>query len=245
MRISLLLLYLLACPAAIAGENTPPKRNLNPTIDPMLIAAGFLDSHPDLRHRTRGLEEYGDRNFAKAFDEFRRAGWYSDKPSQAIVGEMYWIGLGTVKDRALAYIWMELAAERGYLSFVEKRRMYWQHLDEDERARVQKDAPSLRAEYADEAAEPRLQAALRRERRQMTGSRVGSMANPVQIVVPGVGTIDSSQYYDPKYWEPRLYRQWQDSIWTSLRIGRVSVGEVEQVGDAPSTPPPQNEDQTD
>ena len=51
----------------------------------------------------------------------------------------------------------------------------------------------------------------------------------MQIAVPGVGSIDGSQFYDPKYWDPDLYRAWHNSIWTDLKIGRVNVGDVEQV----------------
>jgi len=223
-----LLLPILMLAIATAFPALGQKRG-DPTIDPMLVAAGFLDSHPDLRFRSRGLEEYGQRNHAAALEEFKRAAWYSDKPSQAIVGEMLWIGLGLPKDRALAYVWMDLAAERGYRSFARKREAYWQQLDEEERARVLRDAPAIRAEYADAAAEPRLHAVLVRERRRATGSRLGSTVNAMQIEVPGVGVIDSTAYYHPRYWEPEQYRAWQDSIWTELRVGTVDVGDVEQV----------------
>ena len=137
----------------------------------------------------------------------------------------------------MAYVWMGLAAERGYTSFSKKRERYWSELGETERARALQEGPAIRAKYADSAAEPRLQAVLKRERNKATGTRVGSTATPMKIVVPGVGTLDSSQYYDPKYWDPKQYRVWQDSIWQELRIGQVDVGEVEQVSnDAP--PPP-------
>ncbi|WP_144409193.1 sel1 repeat family protein [Pseudoxanthomonas suwonensis] len=226
-----LLLAVLTIPTAplLAQQKA---RGGDPTIDPMLVAAGFLDSHPDLLHRSRGLDAYGKKDHEKAFNAFKRAAWYSDKPSQAIVGEMLWIGLGTEKDRALAHVWMSLAAERGYRSFSEKRDLYWQQLDETERARAESEGPAIRAEYADSVAEPRLAVVLRRELNKATGSRVGSATSPVQIVVPGVGTIDSTQYYNPRYWDPKQYREYQDSIWHDVRIGRVDVGDVEQVRDA-------------
>ncbi len=211
--------------AAKPGKDIPP----DPLSDPMLLAAGFLESHPDLRYRDLAMKEYGKQNYAKAMELFKRAGYYSDKPSQAIVGEMLWIGQGADQDRAHAYIWMELAAERDYVFFKEKRDMYWSQLDEAERARVREMAPAIRTEYADEIAEKRLASILRRERSQMTGSRVGSQANPLVIVVPGLGTIEGSRYYAPRYWDPKEYRAWNDAFWKDLRIGRVDVGEVEQV----------------
>lgn len=241
-RIQLLLLaaILLAPAGNLLAQQGDKTRRGDPTIDPILVAAGFLDSHPDLLYRSRGLDAYGEKDHPKAFKEFKRAAWYSDKASQAIVGEMLWIGLGTEKDRAQAYVWMSLAAERGYRSFSEKRDLYWQQLDEAERARAEREGPAIRAEYADAAAEPRLAVVLRRELNKASGSRVGSTTSPVQIVVPGVGTIDSSQYYNPRYWEPKQYREYQDSIWHSVRIGRVDVGSVEQIRDAPALTAPES-----
>lgn len=158
---------------------------------------------------------------------------------------MLWIGLGATQDRALAYAWMELAAERGYRSFSEKRDRYREAMTPEERARADRESPALRAEYADAAAEPRQAAAMRRERQSLSGSRLGSTATPVRIVVPGVGTLDSTEYYQAKYWEPALYREWQDSIWQEVRIGRVSVGDIEAVGKeaGSSGPAPQPEPQ--
>ncbi|TWT23216.1 sel1 repeat family protein [Luteimonas marina] len=232
---SLLVALLLLLPAAAAPGADKTKRQ-DPTIDPFMVAAGFLDGHPDLLHRSRGLDAYAEKDHPKAIQAFRRAAYYGDKPSQAILGEMLWIGWGSDVDRALAWVWMSLAAERGYTSFVEKRELYWQQLDEHERARAEREGPGIRAEYADEVTEPRLAQVLQRELRKMSGSRLGSTSSPVQIVVPGVGTIDSTQYYHPRYWDPQQYRAWQDSIWTNLRTGRVHVGDVQQVRDA-STPP--------
>lgn len=233
--ILLSLLLASACGTSLAQQSDKPRRG-DPTIDPMLVAAGFLDSHPDLLYRSRGLDAYGEKNHPKAFAEFKRAAYYSDKPSQAIVGEMLWIGLGTEKDRALAHIWMSLAAERGYTSFSTKRDFYWQELDEVERQRAQNERDGIWAEYSDAAAEPRLERILRREYRKMTGSLVGFGGNQLQIVIPGVGTIDGTQYYNKKYWDPAEYREWQDSIWMDVRIGRVTTSDLQSVrtDDAPT-----------
>ncbi|TWT20486.1 sel1 repeat family protein [Luteimonas wenzhouensis] len=231
LLLSILLLAIAVGPPAIARNRT------DPTIDPFLVAAGFLDGHPDLLHRTRGLDAYGEKDHPRAFAEFKRAAWYGDKPSQAIVGEMLWIGLGTELDRAAAYVWMELAADRGYTSFVRKRDMYWSQLQEHERDRARALGPSIRAEYGDDVTGPRLAQVFKRELRKMTGSRLGSQTSQVQVHVPGVGTMDASQYYRPEYWDPVQYRQWQDRIWTNVRIGQVSVGAVEQVREATDAGP--------
>lgn len=233
-RLLPLSLLLFAMPVGLLanGSNAPKPAQRDPTADSLVVAAGFLEGHPDLRFRQRGLDEYGKENHPQAFQLFQKAAYYSDKPSQAIVGEMLWVGLGVPKDRGLAHVWMELAAERGYRNFVEKRDLYWSLLDEMERARAQAAGPSVRAEYADSAAEPRLARALRMERGRMTGSRLGSPSAPIQIFVPGVGTLEGSRFYNPQYWDPKQYRAWNDSIWKELSFGQVNVGNVEQVGNA-------------
>jgi hypothetical protein len=51
-------------------------------------------------------------------------------------------------------------------------------------------------------------------------------------------SIDGSKFYDERYWNPDQYQQWHDSIWSKPKVGRVDVGEIEQVGSrVPSTPP--------
>lgn len=225
---------LFAVSSAVQAGKPPAPRD--PTEDSLMVAAGFLEGHPDLRLRQRGLDKYGDKNHSEAFRLFQKAAWYSDKPSQAIVGEMLWVGLGVPRDRGLAYAWMALAAERDYRSFVEKRNLYWNLLTEMERTQARASEAAIRAEYADAVAEPRLARALRQERSRMTGSRLGSLSAPLQIHVPGVGTMDGSRFYNPQYWDPKQYRAWNDAIWKDLRIGQVNVGGVEQV-DSPSPSP--------
>jgi hypothetical protein len=236
-RALLLSLALAALPVPADAQSSPKPLPKDPTADPVLIAAGFLDGHPDLRFRLAGLEAYGKKDHARAFKLFRQAGYYSDKPSQAIVGEMLWIGLGAPQDRALAAIWMELAAERGYASFLEKRDHYLAALTPAEQARMRQQRNPVRAEYGDAVAERRLERVLRRERAKMTGSRVGSLANPVQILVPGHGSIDATRFYDPQFWEPSQYRQWHDDFWMELKMGQVKVGELETVQDGQALPP--------
>jgi len=229
---------LLLAGLALTGHATNNgQKRTDPTIDPKLVAAGFLDAHPDLLYRSRGLDRYGERKYAEAFQQFQRAALYSDKPSQAILGEMLWIGLGAPRDRATAFAWMDLAAERGYRSFVAKRDLYWSELGDEERQLAEQQRAVLFAKYGDAFAEPRLEAILRRERLGLTGSRVGFTGNNVKILVPGLGMMDSTQFYDKKYWDPKEYRAWQDEIWMDVRIGRVDVGAVEQVHADQKEPP--------
>lgn len=227
-RLALFLALALLTPShAIAQQ--PARPAADPITDDTLVAGGFLEGHPDLRYRNSGLEAYSRKAFTEAIEQFKRAAWYADKPSQAVVGEMYWDGMGVAQDRALGLVWMDLAAERGYDFFSRKRDYYWNTLSEAERKRALAAARGIHREYADEAAEPRLAAALRRARGKMTGSRVGSMSSSVQIIVPGYGSIDATRFYDPQLWDPKQYREWQDTYWVDLKVGQVTVGDVERV----------------
>jgi len=204
-----------------------------PQVDPSnndsMLAGGFLEGHPDLLYRSQGLDAYQNRDFSTAIERFRKAAYYGDKASQAIVGEMLWSGVGIGADRVMALVWMDLAAERGYPRFVGTRNGYWNALTPAERQRARNLADKLFEEYGDAATEPRLARALRRERTKITGSRVGSMTSNVQIIVPGYGSMDASQFYNPKFWDPKEYRAWHDAFWKNVKDATVVVGEPEKL----------------
>ena len=196
----------------------------------ILDSAGFLAAHPDLQNRGRGWSAYNQGRYTEALTFFQRAARYADKPSQGMVGEMHWNGHGVPRDPVLAYIWMDLAAERGYEGFTILRERYWQSLDATQRADAIERGQAVYAEFGDTVAKPRIATVLRRARRQMTGSRVGMVGNlRIEIIGPGglPQSIDGSQYYAEKFWDPETYQAWQDAVWTRPRVGRVNVGEIE------------------
>jgi hypothetical protein len=222
-----LLAGLLLSSIASGARPAPP----DPTQDRLMVTAGFLNGHPDLRFRLLALEKYKAGSRADAMRFFQYASQYADKPSQAMVAEMLWNGDGTPKDRALAYAWMDLAAERGYAGFLELRERYWQQLNGDERERALQEGEAIYARYGDTAAKPRIAAVLRRERRSTTGSRTG-FTGSLRILVPGAAgpqEIDGSKFYDDRYWDPALYQAWHDSVWKKPRIASVNVGGIEQI----------------
>ncbi|SDQ86526.1 hypothetical protein SAMN05428982_2251 [Pseudoxanthomonas sp. CF385] len=220
---------LLSFPAIAqrSGGSKPPP---DPTADPVMLSAGFLSAHPDLRYRLLGLNKMEQGEHEDAFRFFQRAAYYADKPSQGMVAEMLWNGQGTQKDPVLAYVWMDLAAERGYSGFLGLRERYWKALNEADRTRAIEEGQTLYAKYGDAASQPRLARVLGREKRRMTGSRTGFTGN-LKIYVPGPGgieQIDGSKFYDERYWDPKQYQAWHDSIWMKPRVGQVTVGEIEQ-----------------
>lgn len=225
---------------SLAHAAKPPPVD-DPLADPLMITAGFLAGHPDLRYRIEGQKAYEDARLPDALAYFRRASLYADKASQAMVGEMLWKGEGTSADRAMGYVWMDLAAERGYRGFLKFREQYWGALDETERERAVHEGRAIYARYGDAVAKPRIAAVLRRALSQTTGSRLGSVG-ALKITVPGPGgvpmTIDGSKFYDPRYWDPKQYAEWHDRVWMNPRVGRVDVGETETLRGMPPRIPP-------
>lgn len=239
-RLSLSALLVLAASIAIARQAPAPP---DPTQDPLMLTGGFLTWHPDLRFRLLGMESVKQGDQEKAFQAFQRASFYGDKPAQGMVAEMYWTGQGTARDPVLAYAWMDLAAERGYRGFLGLRERYWNDLDAAQRAQAIEHGQAIYARYGDAAALPRIAAQLRRGRSKAVGSRTGFAGN-AKILVPGPGgfeSIDATRFYDPRYWDPKQYQQWHDSIWSEPRVGRVEIGEMKQMDSRiPATDPEVN-----
>jgi hypothetical protein len=195
-----------------------------------ILTAGFLRYHPDIKHRLEGLAKLEDGQPIEALAEFRSAARFGDKVSQAMVAELLWSGAAETVDRAAAYAWMDLAAERGYQVFVAKRERYWTALDAAERKRALQVGQQVYAEYGDDVAKPRLETVLKRGRWAMTGSRVG-FKGALEIQVPGPGgqwvSISGEEFYDDKLWKPEQYFAWQDRTWGGPPVGTVTVGEID------------------
>jgi hypothetical protein len=219
-------------------EAVVPSEDANPYV---IGSEAFLTAHPDIRWRTAGLEAYGERRYERAFSYFLRAARYADKPSQAMLADMLWKGDGVAQDRTRAYAWMDLASERGYGDFIRLREIYWAGLTDAERKAALEVGREMFDEFRDSVAKPRLEAKLRKGRRNVTGSRLGAVGF-VDFEIPGPGglamRIDAEEYFDDRYWEPDKYWDWQDFAWRAPRTGRVEVGPFEALGEPAAEPPP-------
>lgn len=217
---------------AFSSQLLAQEPNEAPKPDVVVQTQGFLVYHPDIDFRGKGLRAFQDGFLGDAVTYFTKAARYADKASQAMIGEMHWNGNGVPQDRALAYAWMDLAAERLYPTFLANRERYWQALSEAERERAIEVGLPLYEEYGDDVAKPRLERELRRGQRNITGSRVG-FVGALEIRIAGPGgepiSISGEQYYADKYWRAERYWEWTDEIWSAPPKGRVDVGELERL----------------
>lgn len=250
----------------IAWEELPDRPRLGSYvgevgIDPAMFTENFLSAHPDLRWRRAALHEFSNGRYDRAMVRFLRAARHADKPSQAMIAEMYWDGLGVRQDRPLAYVWMDIAAERMYPNFVILRERYWHALSEDERSKAIERGQAVLDTYGDEAAKPRMERVLTQHRRRITGSRTGSVngLRVLELTGPlaaaskrtldqrGVGGMgmgvgrSGGEVYADKYWVPEQYWALQDEIWRApAHNPDVRVGDLQQMREG-RTPEPEDD----
>lgn len=205
-------------------------------------SSSFIAEHPDLKFRSRAIAAYRKARFSEAFANFRHAAKYADKPSQGMLAEMLWKGEGVDVDRVQAYAWIDLAAERAYPAMVLSREKMWSLLSETERKHAVTLGMELYEYYGDNVAKKRLESAIRRSRMNVLGSRVGYVGTS-HVCLDMVGLVpdeilacrdkvDSSVFYQDKYWKSEEYWKWQDVAWQSPRTGRVDVMPIQTAPEA-------------
>lgn len=224
---------LLACGLTVSASwASDDPRDLSYKEQVTLNSQTFLDAHPDMKYRKTGWEAYEQQDYLTARGEFTKAARYGDKVSQAMLAEMSWKGQGEPADRELAYVWADLAAERGYPTFLALRELYWRELNEGERANALVRGRPLLLEYDADATTDRLTRHLRKHLQRIKfSSMTAAPPREVRVIDYHGGTvrIDGSRFFAPKFWDPVKYQAWQDAQWKDLPEGKVDVGEVEPV----------------
>jgi len=195
-------------------------------------SASFIGEHPDLKFRSRAIAAYRKARFSEAFANFKHAAKYADKPSQGMLAEMLWKGEGVAADRVQAYAWIDLAAERAYPAMVLSREKMWSLLSETERKQAVTLGLELYAYYGDSVAKKRLESAIRRKRMNVLGSRVGYVSTAhvclnMAELLECKDKVDSSVFYQDKFWKSEEYWKWQDMAWQSPRAGTVDIGPLQ------------------
>ena len=197
------------------------------------------DNHPNEQYRLFGQKAAATGHWGDAAKNFRIAARYADKYSQHRLSLLYWYGQGVEKDRVEAYLWADIAAERGYPQFLAIREKMWAELTPAEQAAVPKRGPALYAEFGDPAAKPRFEVALMRGKQHMTGSRTGfnggvgvSSGDQLRGTMASVAdTMIMAKVVDPAYNHPKKYWAREDFAW---KHATVKIGEIEEVKDVPA-----------
>ena len=234
------------CCALSAGPSAPNQAAAPGTPTPEAVAAVSASTdtvsaydydrftrlsreHPNELSRMYAADSMRHGDYDDAVRHFLRAAYYGDKYSQHRLSLLYWHGVGVGRDPALAYVWADLAAERQYPQFLVLREKMWESLDESQRARALQEGRQLYARYGDDAAKPRFERELVRNKRDVTGSHVGYIGD-LDVFVPVVGELkfdssgDMTEYYDSWRWNPKTYWAVEDAIW---KDGNVDVGSAE------------------
>ncbi|HBK45962.1 MAG TPA: hypothetical protein DDZ67_05900 [Xanthomonadaceae bacterium] len=223
---------------AASAEVRAQAAELDPQDMDVINSESFMSAHPDQLNRLRGLGALRRGENDQAIRQFRIAARYADKLSQALLAQLLWSGNGVTQDRALAYAWMDLAAERGTPLLVADRERYWQALSPEERERALHEGKAIYAEYADKVAKPRLEREMRVTRKEtVPGSRIGANTGQLTLCVGDWTTRDgqlicnkqvsSLRYYQKRFWEPAQYWAWQDQV-LAYPSGTIEVGAPQQ-----------------
>ncbi|AWV08801.1 SEL1-like repeat protein [Marilutibacter maris] len=218
-------------PAAASEAASSPEAAIVPQVRTLSFielerAEGLAAAHLNELWRVRALRALKLDDAGRALDEFRMAARYADKFSQHSLSLMYWHGVGTASDRALAYAWSDVAAERGYRDLLLVREKMWSQLNAEERRRALEIGPALYADYGDAVAQPRMEWALRQARANVTGSRLGATLDRVKFA-RSRGEVAPRDFFAGERWQPERYWRAEDRQWE----GQVIVLPAEKVED--------------
>lgn len=225
--------------AAVAIETDAEARS---RFDMLLARSTY---HPNERHRLYAQKAAAGGHWSEAAGSFRKAARYADKYSQHRLSLLYWHGVGVREDRVEAYLWADIAAERGYPQFLAVRERMWQGLTPEQQTEVARRGPALYAEFGDPVAKRRFELAVGRSRTEVTGSRTGfvgfvevTSGDRLRGMQPDPEVEAAlAQLHSPERTDPERYWAQEDRVWKSAT---VRVGEIEAVDKAaaPATDPP-------
>ena len=245
LAIACAMLLPIAASAASAAESRTDVQAV--TVDTDALAVKEYDAlvkmaanHPNELYRIYANKAAASGNWGDAVRNFRIASRFADKYSQHRLSMLYWHGVGVGTDRVEAYIWADLAAERGYPQFLAIREKMWNELTPQQQAEVPQRGRRIVEEYADVVAKPRVERAIAQGKRQMTGSRTGfdagliiSSIGPGNQLFGSVGGVDLKSMYDASRTDPKKYWAFEDMVWKN---GLVKVGEIEDVDEGAAKP---------
>lgn len=233
------LVVLLAAGSAMAAEERAITSEVYETA--LLQASG----HPNELNRWHGIWNYDNGREEEALKYFQRAAAYGDKLSQHFLALMYWNGDGVDRDPVQAYVWADLAAERGNSpELIKVRERIWHELTPAQQARSLEVGQSYYDRYGDEVAQRRNDKEIRRFARTQTGSRVGLLTSPLDVNMGrpelwagggqskyGPNKSTGTEFYADSRTRPADYWQAEDlslrALMKQIGAGKVKVGDVD------------------
>jgi hypothetical protein len=182
-----------------------------------LDRAEAMASHgqPNEMWRYRALRSLKLQQAETARRYFRYAARYGDKFSQHALSLMLWNGVGGAVDRAQAYAWSDVAAERGYRDLLLVREKMWMQMSAQQRSRAMLVGEQVYGEYGDAVAQPRQAWAMRRAFAAFTGSRVGATTDRLRFED---GDVSSHDFFVDERWNQDAYWRDQDRQWNARVI---------------------------
>jgi len=223
---ALCLLVLLAAAPSASAESL---RELD--VDELLPVE--TSGHVDQYFRRKGFESYRQGRARGAREYFQYAAKYGDKTSQLALALLHQSGEGGPQDKSMAYAWLDLAAQRGYPSFLARREAQWNELGDAERERAVDLTTALYAVYGDAAAKPRFAAHMRRYLKRSVWSHASLRTGRLVVIdnfcgdaagfraAYGGGCRRDSDYFTAERFDPDAYWHAQDRLW--VPGGKVEV----------------------
>lgn len=243
-----MLLAAVPAPAMQSAPATTAATDRALNVDTYHAAVLQASGHPNELARWHGMWTYDNGHVDEARRYFERAAFYGDKLSQHFLTLIYWNGDGVERDPVMAYIWADLAAERGNDELLLRmRERIWTELSPQEQQRAVALGQDYYARYGDAVAIKRGNTEMRRFMRTQTGSRVGLLTSKLDISMGKpdlwagggrsnfgpVGAMGTDFYADSRT-RPDAYWKSEDTDLRALlkRIGQgqVNIGEVRKVG---------------
>jgi hypothetical protein len=180
---------------------------------------------PDEADLVRAARSLQDGFEKAAVEKFMRAAKFGNKEAQKSLGLMFIKGMGVKKDWARAFAWLKLASSHGDPRIVAAREEVYGALRDDEKALADTYYLELLQEYSDQKALERRGRWVRKQKREVTGSRLGNVGNLRIQVADATGytwELSGRDYFD-------VLNSY--IIDFEAHIGEVEFGELEVLED--------------
>ncbi|MFK7954879.1 MAG: hypothetical protein AB8B96_02195 [Lysobacterales bacterium] len=168
-----LIMCALLCVSASAQEDLG-QRTLN-----------NVQSYPDAVHYQAAVRSYKDGFNTHAMEQFLLAARWGNKEAQFNLALMHFAGIGVAVDRVRGAAWALLADERGDGRFRKTRREIMGLLEPADKSAALDLARELKQDFGDFQALEKRARWVRQQKRELTGSRTGSLASAVRVTTPG------------------------------------------------------------